>query len=252
MSRTGSPADRCVARAVDWFGGEAAWRRIDVIRLFSKGLTGLLPLLKGNGRTFEFPEVIEVHPRERRTKFLEYPRAGHVGVYENGDVRIERTTDGEVVESSADHRATFRGLAKNRSWSALDALYFFGYALVHYHSLPFSLADARLVGFGSIASNGSVLDAVEVEFPSGAHTHCRREKFLFDESGCLVRHDYVADVVGVWARGAHLWQNVERVNGFPIAMKRRVVPRFGRVTAPMVTVLAAGFRSAEVEIANGA
>jgi hypothetical protein len=252
MMRAGSPADRCVARAVDWFGGEAAWRRIDVIRLFPTGLAGLLPLLKGNHRTFEFPEVIEVRPHERCTKFLEYPRAGHVGVYENGAVRIERATDDEVVESSADHRTTFRGFAKNRSWSPLDALYFFGYALVHYHSLPFSLANAKLVGFRSITSSGATLEAVEVEFPSGAHTHCRRETFLFDESGCLVRHDYVADVVGTWARGAHLWQNVERVNGFPIAMRRRVVPRFGRVTAPMVTVLDAGFRRAELEFANEA
>jgi hypothetical protein len=247
---TRSAVEQCVARACDYFGGEAAWRRIDVIRFFPNGLTGLLPLLKGNGRSFEFPEVIEVCPRERRTRFLEYPRTGHVGIYENGAVRIEQATDGAIIDNSVNHRATFGGLAKNRWWSPLDALYFFGYALVHYHSLPFSLAHARPVSLRKVSVRGVTLEALEVEFPPDAHTHCRRETFLFDQSGCLVRHDYIADVVGKWARGAHLWQNITRVNGFPIAMERRVVPRLGGITAPMVTVLGAGFRRAEVEFAK--
>jgi hypothetical protein len=240
-------AERCLERAFVFFGGEAAWRRIEVIRLFPTGLAGLLPLLKGNGRTFEFPEVIEVCPQARLTRFLDYPCAGQAGVYERGDVRIERMADGEVVGSSPNHRATFRGLAKNRRWGPLDALYFFGYALVHYHSLPFSLAAARVVGFREISSHGSRLEALEVEFPSNAPTHCRRETFIFDETGCIVRHDYVADVVGAWARGSHLWQNVTRVNGFPIAMRRHVVPRLGSLTVPLVPVLHASFRHAEVE-----
>jgi hypothetical protein len=242
-------ATEILARACDWFGGEAAWRRIAVVRLHANGLSGLLPLLKGNGRTFEFPRTIEVSPHERAVRFLEYPSSGLIGVYEDGAVRIERAAGGEVVECSPDHRHTFRGLAKNRLWTPLDALYFFGYALVHYQSLPFSLASAKLVGVRKARFRGADLDAVAVEFPPDAQIHSRRETFCFDGSGCLVRHDYVADVMGVWARGAHLWQNVLRVNGFPIAMERHVIPRYGPVTAPMVTALHASFHHAEIELA---
>jgi hypothetical protein len=251
MSLDESRAERCLARAFEYFGGEAAWRRIEVIRLFPTGLTGLLPLLKGNGRTFVFPDVIEVFPLQGTARFVDYRRARDVGVYENGGVRIERTADGAILESSANHRETFRGLAKNRRWSPLDALYFFGYALVHYHSLPFSLAGARVIGFREVSSRESKLEALEVEFPSGAHTHCRRETFLFDEAGCIVRHDYVADVVGAWARGSHLWQDVARVNGFPVAMRRHVVPRLGSLPLPIVTVLHASFRDVEVVRTEG-
>jgi hypothetical protein len=251
MSRHESRAERCLVRAFEYFGGEAAWRGIEVIRFFPIGLTGLLPMLKGNGRTFVFPDVIEVSPLQRTARFFDYRRAGDVGVYEDDSVRIERTADGEILESSANHRETFRGLAKNRRWSPLDALYFFGYALVHYHSLPFSLAGARVVGFRESVSGGSKLEAVEVEFPAGLPTHSRRETFVFDEAGCIVRHDYVADVVGAWARGSHFWQDVTRVNGFPIAMRRHVVPRLGSLTFPIVPVLHASFRDVEVERTQG-
>jgi hypothetical protein len=240
-------ATEVLERACDWFGGEDRWRRIRVFRLHSDGLTGLLPLLKGNHRTFSFPRVIEVSPHERTTRFLEFPAAGCHGIYENGSVRIERTATGEVVESSRDHRATFRGFAKNRLWRPIDALFFFGYALVHYHSLPFSLKQARPIGVCEHTLGGARVRALHVELPPGLQTHSRRETFFFDESGAIVRHDYVADVVGAWARGAHLWQNVTRIDGFPVAMERRVLPKLGSLAIPGITVLHAGFRHAEVE-----
>jgi hypothetical protein len=36
-------------------------------------------------------------------------------------------------------------VAKYRRWSPIDALYFFGYALWHYHVLPFALAEAQFL-----------------------------------------------------------------------------------------------------------
>jgi hypothetical protein len=241
-------ATEVLERACEFFGGEAAWQRLRAVRLFAGPLTGLLPLVKGHGRTFRFPAVMEVRPHEGRTRFLDYPQAGSIGVYDNGAVRIERESDGEILESSPGHRATFRGLAKNRFWTPLDALYFFGYAVVHYHSLPFSLASARLVSSRRVPSRGAPLDVLDVELDAErVHTHSRRESFWFDASGCLVRHDYVADVIGTWARGAHFWQDVTRTDGYPLAMERRVVPRLGDRPLPVVTVLHATFHRAEVE-----
>jgi hypothetical protein len=82
------------------------------------------------------------------------------------------------------------------------------------------------------------LQALEIEFPEHMPTHSRRQTFYFDGTGRLTRHDYVADVVGSWARGAHHWTDYLVVEGFPIAMQRRVVPRIGRQTFPGTVLLA--------------
>jgi hypothetical protein len=60
------------------------------------------------------------------------------------------------------------------------------------------------------------------------HTHSRIQTIYFDREGLIVRHDYVAEIIGPWARGAHLWRDFVEVNGFPIATHRRVVTRLGR------------------------
>jgi hypothetical protein len=231
-------------RSREYYGGPGGQRRPRRIRLVPEQLAGLLPRIKGVGRTFPLPQAIDTYPLERRTTFVAYPREGCTGVFDNGSVHLETVSNGEIIENSPRHRDTFSGLAKNRRWTPLDALYFFGYALWHYHALPFVLSEARLVRTVAAVSGSSVC-SVEVEFPADLPTHSRRQTFYFDEAGQLVRHDYVADVVGFWARAAHFWQRPQVVNGFPIAMERRVMPRIG-VVVPL-TALYARFSHAEVE-----
>jgi len=235
-------------RAFEHFGGLDAWSRIRLIRVFGLRMAGLLPFLKGMGQTYVLPDVVEIYPCEQRTRFLDYPATGLTGVYANGSVRIEAAATDEVLEASTNHRSTFARLTKNRRWTPLDALYFFGYALGHYHSLPFSLAGARLLSLQISAAGGAIMDRLEVEFPPEMTTHSRREAFYFDSDGWLVRHDYVADIIGGWARGAHLWKRQTRVGGFPIAMERQVVARIGSVLSP-ITVLHAKFDHVVAELA---
>ncbi len=131
---------------------------------------------------------------------------------------------------SKEHRRTFTGLAKYRRWSVLDALYFFGYALWHYHVLPFTLSDAQLL---RILKRHGEPEGIDVLFPPHVQTHCQRQQFYFGADGRIVRHDYVADVIGAWARGAHFWERYERSNGLLIARRRRVVGRVGRRPTPL-------------------
>ena len=51
------------------------------------------------------------------------------------------------------------------------------------------------------------------------------------------RHDYVADIVGWWARGAHRWDDLVEVGGLLLARRRHVVARLGRVEIPSVVAL---------------
>jgi hypothetical protein len=236
------------ARACEHYGGLEKWRALRRVRLIPARLSGLMPFLKGNGRTFGLPASFEIEPHERRARFVGYPDAEHVGVFDNGDVRLERR-DGAAAVRSADHRRSFHGLAKHRRWAPLDALYFFGYALTHYHALPFTLMEGRLVSARSTRSGDGALSVLDVELPSDLPTHCARQQFYFDERGRLVRHDYVAEIIGFWARGAHFWNRQTVVSGFPIALERHVTARLGRAALP-VTALHATFLDAEVDLAR--
>ena len=110
-------------------------------------------------------------------------RAGTGGVCTAGAVQL-LDAGGAVIESSPDHRRSFRGLRKWRRWSPADALYFFGYALTHYQGLPFTLADARPLGLCEVRSAGQRLTGVDVELPATLHTHSRRQSFSSTTRAC--------------------------------------------------------------------
>lgn len=219
-----------VERAIAAHGGLERWQAVQRIDLRVHRARGSLLTIKGRGRTFEMPCDIHTYPHDRRTEFLDYPGHDQRTIFRDRDVSVEQPP-GHVIVKSPDHRRTFAGLRKLRRWTPLDPAYFFGYAVWHYHALPFTLLSARLV---RPLRQGS-LAGVDVEFAPGVPTHCRRQRFWFDSSSRLVRHDYVADVIGPWARGSHLWEHFESVGGLLIARRRRVVGRvFGRPTRVVV------------------
>jgi hypothetical protein len=179
----------------------------------------------------------------------DFPAPGRRGVFSAGQVQL---IDGvTLLEARAQPRASFAGLGKLRRWSPLDALYFFGYALAHYHALPFSLVDGRPLRLRRARSAGRRLTGVEVALPSSLHTHSARQTFFFDDEGLLRRHDYVADIIGWWARGAHRWEDFVEVGGMPVARRRHVVLRLGAVEVPAVVALHAQFGRVEVLPVSG-
>lgn len=212
-------------RAIAAHGGRSLWQGIMSIRLPVLRGSGVLLALKGYPHTFPLPREYEVFPHQYTTVFHGYPDENHRGRYTAGNVCIETADGSRTLQESRDHRRAFDGLAKLRRWSPLDALYFFGYALAHYHSLPFTLGEARL---HRIHNN-----TLEVIFPPDVHTHCRRQTFYFGPDGRIVRHDYVADIIGPMARGAHFWEDYDQSSGLLIARRRRVVARLGAHPLPL-------------------
>jgi hypothetical protein len=216
-----------IETAIARHGGDA-WSHIRSIDLPFRSLSGLLPWLKGHGRTFELPRLVRVEPLRARAVFVDYPGPGERGVFDAGRVGLG---DAEPVE----HRASFAGARKWRRWSPLDALYFFGYAITHYHALPWSLRNAEPLALRTTHRSGAA-HALTVRFPPTVHTHCEVQTIYFDGDGLIVRHDYVAEIIGSWARGAHLWRDFVEVSGFPIATHRRVVARLGRQALPLIAL----------------
>ncbi|MFL5272573.1 MAG: hypothetical protein ACJ79R_11035 [Anaeromyxobacteraceae bacterium] len=229
-------------RAIHRHGGWSRWKALAGVALFPSILRGLVPATKGLGRTFPLPPRIDVWPREAVAVFRHFPAAGERGVFSSG--RVTSFDAGGVATAVDDaHRRSFQGFRKYRRWSPLDALYFFGYALTHYLGLPFTLVDGEPLRLRSATAGGRRLRGVEVRLPPELHTHCRTQTFYFDGEGLLRRHDYVAEVLGAWARGAHLWERYVELSGLPVAQRRHVVARLGTRTVPAVAL------HAEMEVA---
>ncbi len=225
-------------------GGWSTWQRLGSVALGPRVLRGMLPALKGIGRTFSLPPRIVVRPRDLEAEFADYPAPGHRGLFARGDVRLIGPS-GETTAHAPAHRDSFRGLRKYRRWSPLDALYFFGYALTHYHAMPFTLGEGQCLGLRRARLGDEVLEGIVVRLPPSLHTHCERQVFYFDSTGVLRRHDYVAEIAGAWARGAHFWEDYEEVEGLLVARRRHVVARLFGQPLPAFVALHAEFSSVE-------
>jgi hypothetical protein len=237
-----------IQRAIDRHGGWALWARLESVTLGLRELRGLLPAIKGYGRTFELPRSLTAFPRRQRVEFNQQGHRNCAGVFERGTVSLLDPVSGRVLAESAEHRRTFRGLRRLRRWSALDAFYFFGYAFASYTAMPFVLPDLpfRRLVVGSWC--GERLQGVEIEYPAGAHVHSRRQRYFFDEGGLLRRNDYVAEVVGWWATGAHGWDDYANVDGLAVPTRRTVVFRAGRRPVRFLPVLSATFEDLSVRL----
>lgn len=197
-------------------GGDAAFAEARRWALELSHLGGPILWWKGVGRRFAAPASVDVGPNAKRAVFGDFPQAGQVGIYDEGRVALGLDADARLEGPS--HRGTFEGIAKWRTWWPEDLVYFLGYALVHYLSLPFSLRDAELID----ARRGR--DGVELwfRFPAHAETHSRVEGFFFDESGLLLRHDYRAEILGTVFNGAHVSADYVEVGGLLLATRRVV------------------------------
>jgi hypothetical protein len=212
-----------VQRAIERHGGASAWRDLGAI---TSTITcgGLLLRVKRIRELLRRPRTITVDVHA--AVFEEFPAHGSRGVYDRGDVRIEGP--GGIVES-VNHRRTFASFTRKlRRWSALDALYFFGYAFTSYLTFPFGFASLHCVR----TVRRGALDAITMAFPRDAHVHSRVQTFYLDSTGLIVRNDYVAEIAGAFWRGAHTWEDPVTVGGITVPTRRRVVPRLGHVRLP--------------------
>lgn len=237
-------------RAIDRHGGWSLWERLEAVSLSLVRFGGLVPWIKGSGRTFVMPRALTCQPKRGRVEWYRQAGDSCLAVFEAGHMRLLDPGTGQVTLDSPDHRQTFRGLRKLRRWRLADAGYFFGYAFATYVSLPFVLPALPFVRPATGRWRGEALAGVEVEFPADAHVHSRRQRFLFDRTGLLRRNDYVADVVGPWARGAHGLDEYATVEGLPIPTRRTVLPRLGTTPLPFPVALSATFEGFAVAFAG--
>jgi hypothetical protein len=207
-------------------GGIDRWRAARAVRARVRS-GGLLIRTRVPGNRFaDYRATASV---ERPRAVLDpFPVDGRRGVFDDGETRIE-ADGGEPLEERRDPRPEFfgrPGRRRNLRWDALDATYFAGYAMWNYLNTPYLLTRERIdVHEGERWSqDGETWRRLEVTFPSGFDTHSPRQTFYFDDRGLLRRHDYVAEVVGRWARGAHYCADHVEAGGLVFPTRRWVRP----------------------------
>ncbi|WP_197732784.1 hypothetical protein [Paraburkholderia pallida] len=150
------------------------------------------------------------------------PAGGWRGTYAPDVVRIG-SLDGRNVEERHAPRAAYEGQTQESPWDRLHALYFTGYALWTYLTIPFlyTLPGFRTEELPAWKENGEIWRRLKVTFPESITSHAREQISYFGEDGLLRRHDYTVDVMG-GARGANYASDYRNVRGIMVPMSRRV------------------------------
>lgn len=237
-------------RVLEAHGGAEAWNSAKAVSARIEVSGFLIRTRFPRGGPDPFTVRAETH--EPRAVIEPFGIEDYRGIFDRGRIRIE-TTEGETVGERDDPRPLFfgaSGLRRNLRWDLLDALYFSGYALWNYLATPILLCrDGVEVREGEpYEERGVRFERLDAEFPGDLDTHCRRQSFLVDESGRIVRHLYTADIVGRWARGVHAYSEHRSVDGLLLPARRRVYPRLpGGRPARQLTFVALDLSEFRVE-----
>lgn len=205
---------------IEAHGGAALWSRLDAVRVrLAFGGTGFrVKLLKVPVRG-----TITIERAGQHATLDPYPSAGRRGVFEGSEVRIE-SADGRVLSRCLEPRRAFRDARHFLWWDALDLLYFAGYAMWTYISVPFVLTGPgyELRQAGTWEEGGQTWRKLHVRFPPGIHTHSRDQVVYADERGRIWRQDYTAEPFGTWAKAANYSTAHQDFGGLVVPARRRV------------------------------
>ena len=209
---------------IEAHGGRKRWGRASEVRAQVRS-GGLLMRSKGQGGCFK-DYALSIDTRAPNAVFEPYPRSGSTGEFAGDTVRI-LDAEGGVESERENPREAFSSFRRNLRWDHLDALYFAGYAMWNYLTIPFLFEwDGFEVAEGEPLDTGSESwRRLDVRFPEGFPTHCREQCFYFDAQGLLRRHDYTPEVVASFANAAHMVSGHRQVDGLVFGTHRQVLPK---------------------------
>lgn len=237
-------AQAVIGRAMERHGGRDRYEQIEriVCKVYSLGGFGMSR--RGLKTQFPMPGIVTVMPRQHKLVLHDYAGPGRDCVYDNGRVAVIGTGE-KPVFAEDDYRKVMMSVSRfRRPWTTLEATYFFGYAMTHYGSLPFSLQGVKVLAMKT-RDSGDWRIRIDFQYPEGAHTHSTVETMYFDASGLLVRHDYRPEVSSPVARAANFLLEYKSFDGYLVTERRKVFFRLGRFVTPLV-VLDGGIRVLEV------
>ena len=174
------------------------------------------------GRAGMFRNIALAASLQRQHMSITSPSAGWLGTFTPDAVRIE-SFNGDAAEERRAPRESYRGHVQDSQWDRLHALYFTGYALWTYLSIPFlyTTPGFETEELPEWRENGEVWRRLKVRFPDSIASHSREQVSYFGADGLLRRHDYTVDILG-GATGLNYASDYRDVDGIIVPAKRRV------------------------------
>jgi hypothetical protein len=174
-------------------GGMARWRSL---KRFTLQLSIDGALLSRLGQAGRFKDIVaEGSTQTQLVRFTGFDGPDACGLYQPECVTIEGT-DGRVRRTWLNPQHSFRDHAKDTSWDELCLIFFCGFSIWNYLTIPFVLAhpDVRLDELPPVQEHGHALRRLRAAFPPMIVTHSPEQIFYFDDKGLQRRTDH--DLLG--------------------------------------------------------
>ena len=183
--------------------GAARWKRFRRIE-GEMSITGLLWARKGWPEVLKDVRVIADIAGQHIT-YQPFTADGLCSDYRPDRVAIV-ASDGKRLKQRANPREAFADHRPETLWDELHLAYFSGYAMWNYLTFPhlLTLEGVEVTEGETWPEAGETWRRLNASFPPDIDTHSSRQTFYVDADGRLRRHDYVPEVIGRWARAAHL------------------------------------------------
>lgn len=173
----------------------------------------------------EQPTRATIHTPEQKVTFDPYIAPGHKGIYLPDRTAVE-AADGTIVQALDNPRRALENLVPGTAWTETQILYFLGYSLWMYFTLPYNflMDGVQCEEVAPWVENGEMWRGLKVTYPASFPSHSTEQIHYFDQRGAMRRQDYTVDVrQGLSA--THYIDGHREVDGLLLATQRRIYLR---------------------------
>jgi len=210
-----------IAQAIEAHGGLGCWhklKRAGAHCVMSGDLWGAKAVA---GILTNFQYQFDLH-RQRGT-FPRFLQPDLYATFTADCVRIENT-EGTVLEELQDPSASLEGQTLQTEWSKLQLIYFVGYAIWNYLTVPFCflMPGFEIEELEPVQHGAQILRRLSVIFPEGFARHTKQQNYYFGLDGLLVRIDYVAEPVTKETVMAHYITEHNVFSGITVGTRQQI------------------------------
>ena len=215
-----------VRTTIEAHGGLGQWKQV---RQISGTLSASGPSFKQRGPAGEeftrLPTRVTVDTREQKSVFEPFIASGQRGIYLPNRAVVE-SFDHAVIEELENPRDALKNKVLGTPWSAAQLLYFLGYSLWMYFTLPYTfLTDGvECEEVEPWVEAGETWRALKVTYPASYTSHSTDQVHYFDDKGLMRRQDYTVDVRQNLSAVHYIFDH-RMFDGFVFPTKRRIYSR---------------------------
>lgn len=212
-----------LVKTLQAYGGTDRWRELTSVTAH-KRFGGAIWDIKAVPGIVDDGDIT-VWIKDQRASLSPFTATGLKTAYTPQRVSIE-TTEGDVVETLDDPRASFTGHTLETPWNTLQLAYFTGYAMWTYTAEPFNLTfpGVRTEEGEHWTENGQRWRRLHVDYPDTIATHSPHQVLYIDDDGLIRRRDYQVDIAG-GSPAAHYISDFDTVDGLVMPRTRMIYVR---------------------------